>query len=35
MRIYHVATLADWKQALDALRGTDSPRGKVLLEVNS
>jgi len=23
------------KQALDALRGPDSPRGKVLLEVNS
>jgi threonine dehydrogenase-like Zn-dependent dehydrogenase len=33
--VTHRFGLADWKQALDALRGTDSPRGKVLLEVNS
>jgi len=33
--VTHRFGLPDWKQALDALRGTDSPRGKVLLEVNS
>jgi 2-desacetyl-2-hydroxyethyl bacteriochlorophyllide A dehydrogenase len=33
--ITHRFALADWKQALDALRGQDSPRGKVLLEVRS
>ena len=33
--VTHRFGLRDWKQALDALRGTDSPRGKVLLEVNS
>jgi threonine dehydrogenase-like Zn-dependent dehydrogenase len=33
--VTHRFALADWKQALDALRGSDSPRGKVLLEVSS
>jgi threonine dehydrogenase-like Zn-dependent dehydrogenase len=33
--ITHRFALADWKQALDALRGQESPRGKVLLEVRS
>jgi L-iditol 2-dehydrogenase len=33
--VTHRFGLADWNEALDALRGTDSPRGKVLLEVNS
>jgi threonine dehydrogenase-like Zn-dependent dehydrogenase len=33
--VTHRFALAGWKQALDALRGTDSPRGKVLLEVSS
>jgi hypothetical protein len=33
--VTHRFGLPDWKQALDALRGPDSPRGKVLLEVNS
>ena len=33
--VTHRFALADWKQALDALRGPESPRGKVLLEVRS
>jgi threonine dehydrogenase-like Zn-dependent dehydrogenase len=33
--VTHRFAQADWKQALDALRGSDSPRGKVLLEVSS
>jgi 2-desacetyl-2-hydroxyethyl bacteriochlorophyllide A dehydrogenase len=33
--ITHRFALADWRQALDALRGQESPRGKVLLEVRS
>jgi threonine dehydrogenase-like Zn-dependent dehydrogenase len=29
--VTHRFPLADWAQALEALRGPDSPRGKVLL----
>lgn len=27
--------LADWQHALDALRGSESPRGKVMLTIGS
>jgi threonine dehydrogenase-like Zn-dependent dehydrogenase len=33
--VTHRFAIKDWEQALDALRGQDSPRGKVLLEVRS
>jgi 2-desacetyl-2-hydroxyethyl bacteriochlorophyllide A dehydrogenase len=33
--VTHRFAVKDWAQALDALRGQDSPRGKVLLEVRS
>jgi threonine dehydrogenase-like Zn-dependent dehydrogenase len=31
--VTHRYPLADWEQAIASLRGTESPRGKVLLEV--
>ncbi len=31
--VTHRYPLADWEQAIASLRGTQSPRGKVLLEI--
>jgi threonine dehydrogenase-like Zn-dependent dehydrogenase len=33
--VTHRFGLADWQQALDALRGPQSPRGKVMLTIGS
>ena len=33
--VTHRFALADWQQALDALRGSESPRGKVMLTIGS
>jgi len=33
--VTHRFGLADWQQALDALRGSESPRGKVMLTIGS
>jgi threonine dehydrogenase-like Zn-dependent dehydrogenase len=33
--VTHRFGLADWQHALDALRGSESPRGKVMLTIGS
>jgi threonine dehydrogenase-like Zn-dependent dehydrogenase len=33
--VTHRFGLADWQRALDALRGQESPRGKVMLTIGS